>query len=122
MRRHYEVAGKKEGLMTDYYPDGAVKGERMFVNDQQHGRAVWYYPNGTKQEVQFFEDGVQTGPDTLWMEDGSLQRVIHFENGMKEGPMRTWQNGEVILEVMFSADTVVQVTKSPGTDSTGAIQ
>ena len=99
--------------MTDYYADGTIKGERMFEDDQQVGRTVWYYPNGVKKESQEFIKGVQTGSDSLWMEDGALQRVIYFENGKKHGPMRSWSaTGDLILEVKYQQDSLVEVIKS----------
>ena len=112
-RRHFEVDGLKEGAMTDYYPDGSVKGVRHFHHDIQQGSSVWYYQDGTRKESQQFIDGVQTGPDSMWMANGNLQRVILFEDGLKHGPMRTWdEHGVLILEVIFAHDSLITVNKS----------
>ncbi|HLF62744.1 MAG TPA: toxin-antitoxin system YwqK family antitoxin [Saprospiraceae bacterium] len=112
-RRHFEVNGKKEGLMVDYHANGKVKGERIFVNDLQEGRTIWFYPDGTKKETQEFFQGIQTGTDSMWLPSGVLQRVIYFENGKKHGPMRSWsEDGTLILEVIYQEDSLMTVIKS----------
>src|SRR4030095_3295151 len=56
-RRYTEINHKKEGLMTDYYPSGKLKAERMFENDMQVGKTTLYYEGGEIKEVQYYKDG-----------------------------------------------------------------
>ena len=60
-----KVNGKKEGVMTEYYKDGKIKGDRLFKNDIQIGKSTFYYPSGKVKEVQYYEEGKITGGDTL---------------------------------------------------------
>jgi antitoxin component YwqK of YwqJK toxin-antitoxin module len=46
LRRYTTVGDKIEGPVTEYYPDGKVKIERMFQNGLQVGRAVVYFNDG----------------------------------------------------------------------------
>jgi antitoxin component YwqK of YwqJK toxin-antitoxin module len=52
--------------MTDYYPSGALKGERYFVNDKQEGKTTLFYENGEIKEVQYYKEGLRNGGDTLF--------------------------------------------------------
>ena len=54
-RRYQEINGKKEGKMTDYYPDGKLKAERWFKADRQNASLYDRLNQGvakTKQTVE----------------------------------------------------------------------
>lgn len=109
-RRYYTVNGKKEGIMTDYYPDGSKKGERLFTDDLQHGRTVLYYPGGQVQEVQYYENGLREKGDTIWYEDGSIQFVTTFKQGKKHGYLRKWApGGSLTFEAKYEMNTVTEI-------------
>lgn len=110
-RRHFEVNGKKEGLMAEYYRDGQVRSERLFKNDKQTGRSVFFYPKGQTKEIQYFdENGLKQGGDSTFYENGSLQLLMNFENGKKHGYLRKWSpEGNLIYEVRYERDTLVEV-------------
>lgn len=109
-RRVQIVNGKKEGKMTDYYPDGKIKGERWFQNDLQTGRTVLYYPGGQIMEAQYFVDGKKQGGDTVWYENGRTQFATWFETGKKNGYLRKWSpEGELIFEARYAMDSLVEV-------------
>ena len=69
-RRYTTIDGKKEGKMIDYYPNGKLKGERMFENDIQVGKTTLYHKNGRIKEVQYYADGKipgdRNGFPVLW--------------------------------------------------------
>lgn len=109
-RRYTEIAGKKEGAMTDYFPDGKIKATRLFQNDKQTGRTVIYYPNGTIQETQYYSDGVKNGGDTLFHENGLPRLAIQFRNGSKNGFVHTWDlEGKLIFEAKYEMDSLIEV-------------
>lgn len=109
-RRVQIVNGKKEGKMTDYYPDGKLRGERLFQNDRQVGRTVLYHPGGQVQEVQYYMDGLREGGDTIWYENGQAQFTSWFKNGKKNGYLRKWSpEGKVIFEALYEMDSVVEI-------------
>lgn len=110
-RRHYEINGKKEGVMVDYYPGGKVHSERLFVNDRQTGRMVFYYPSGKLKEVQYFDNnGLKDNGDSIFYEDGQLQMVLNFKDGKKDGYLRKYaEGGTLIFEAKYEQDTLVEV-------------
>ncbi|GAB4489187.1 MAG: hypothetical protein OHK0019_06500 [Saprospiraceae bacterium] len=124
-RRVQIVNGKKEGKMTDYYPDGKLRGERLFQNDKQVGRTVLYHPGGQVMEVQYYVDGLKEGGDTIWYENGQVQFSSWFKNGKKNGYLRKWSpEGKVVFEARYEMDSVVEIkgerirpTASPAGDS-----
>ena len=110
-RRHYEVNGKKEGMMVDYYPGGKVHSERMFVNDKQTGRMLFYYPSGKMKEVQYFDkNGLKTSADSIFYEGGQLQMLMNFKEGKKDGYLRKYnEDGSLVFEAKYAMDTLVEV-------------
>lgn len=109
-RKFITINGKKEGLMTDYYPNGDLKGERWFKNDIQVGKTILYHKNGKIKEVQYFEDGKVHGGDTIFYEDGKPEILVTFNRGIKDGYVRKWsRDGKLIYEARYSNDTLVEV-------------
>jgi len=113
-RRVQIVNGKKEGKMTDYYPDGKLMAERWFKNGMQEGKAVVYYPGGQVKEVQFYKGGMQFGGDTIWYENGKIQFAVTLENDKKNGYLRKWStDGALVFECRYANDTLVEVKGKP---------
>jgi antitoxin component YwqK of YwqJK toxin-antitoxin module len=96
--RRVQIAnGEKQGLMTDYYPDGRLLAERWFKDDRQDGRTVIYYSSGKIKEAQYYQHGEQHGGDSIWYENGQLQFTVFFQNGKKNGYLRKWlPDGELV--------------------------
>lgn len=118
-RRHTLVDGKKEGKMTDYYPDGRLKSERFFENDIQVGKSTFYYPSGNVKEVQYYDEGQKHGGDTIFYESGAPQMIVTFNHGLKDGYVRTWnEEGVLIYEAKYAMEKLVEVKgESLGRDS-----
>ena len=113
-KRYNVIDGKKQGLMTDYYPDGSVKMERMFRNDTQVDRTVMYYKSGKIEEVQYYKDGLRQGGDSTFYEDGRTAQVIEYDNGIKHGFVRKWsKDGNLVYEARFERDSLIEVTIKP---------
>jgi len=109
-RKFITIDGKKEGLMTDYYPDGSLKGERFFENDIQVGKTTIYYQSGKIKEVQYYVDGIVHGGDTIFYENGSPEFVVTFDRGIKHGYLRKWSlEGELTYEAKYQNDILVEV-------------
>jgi len=109
-RRYTEINHKKEGLMTDYYPDGKLKGERMFKNDVQVGKTTFYYESGKIKQVQYYVDGKVEGGDTTYYKNGKPQLVINYSNGEKNGYLRKWnENDSLIFEAKYANEKLVEV-------------
>lgn len=113
-RRYQEINGKKEGKMTDYFPDGRLKAERWFQNDLQTGRTVLYYPGGQIREVQYYQNGKKEGGDSLFYENGSLEFVVEYHQEKKHGFMRKWgPDGNLVIEAQYNMDSLVEVKGEP---------
>jgi antitoxin component YwqK of YwqJK toxin-antitoxin module len=113
-RRYTKIDGKKEGLMIDYYPNGKLKGERIFENDIQVGKTTIYHKNGRIKEVQYYTDGKIHGGDTLFYETGQPEMVINFNKGQKDGYLRKWaQDGSLIYEAKYQNEVLVEVKGEP---------
>lgn len=109
-RRHTEVNGKKEGTMTEYYPDGTVKGVRLFEHDIQVGKTIYYYPGGAVKEVQYYDQGKINGGDTVFYENGKPQFLRTFDHGKLHGDLRKWaEDGSIIFEARYDQDKLAEV-------------
>ena len=118
-RTYTRVNGKIEGKMTDYYPSGAIKGERFFKDDKQEGKTTVYYENGALKEVQYYVNGLKNGGDTIFYESGKLQYVSEFKDEKKNGYLRKWdEDGGLIYEARFSMDSLTEVKGKPVTKLT----
>lgn len=109
-RRVNLVDGKREGKMTDYFPDGKLMAERWFKMGKQDGKTTVFYPGGAVKEVQYYQGGAQTGGDTIWYEDGRIQFAVQFKESKKNGYLRKWgPAGDLIFEAKYAMDTLVEV-------------
>ncbi len=109
-RIYTRVNGQIEGKMTDYYPSGAIKGERWFVANQQNGKTTLFYEGGQVKEVQYYTNGKRTGGDTIFYENGKLQYVSEFKEDKKNGYLRKWdEEGKLIYEARFVNDSLIEV-------------
>ncbi len=113
-RRYQEIKGKKEGKMTDYFPDGRLKAERWFQDDLQTGRTVLYYPGGQIKEVQYYQNGKKEGGDSLFYENGRLEFVVEYHQEKKHGFMRKWgPDGNLVIEAKYNMDSLLEVKGEP---------
>ncbi len=112
IRREYIVIkDKKEGMMTDFYPDGKKKSDRFFKNDTQIGQTTIYHLNGQIKEVQYYDNiGQREKGDTLWYENGNIEYIAQFSNNMKNGLMAKFDsNQHPIYKAIFKNDSLVKV-------------
>jgi antitoxin component YwqK of YwqJK toxin-antitoxin module len=113
-RRYIEVNHKKEGLMTDYYPSGKLKAERMFKNDIQVDKTTFYYESGKIKEVQYFANGKINGGDSVFYENGKPQFLLNFTDGIKDGYVRKWaEDGTMTFEAKYDKGNLVEVKGEP---------
>jgi len=110
-RTYTRINGKIEGKMTDYYPSGALKGEKYFEDNKQTGKTTVYYENGKLKEVQYYLNGLKSGGDTIFYESGKMQYVSEFKEEKKNGYLRKWdEDGNIVYEAKFAMDTLIEVS------------
>jgi len=113
-RIYTRIHGKIEGLMKDYYPSGALKGERYFDDNKQVGKTVIYYESGAVKEVQYYENGLRNGGDTIFFESGNIQYISEFKDEKKNGYLRIYDiSGSLTYEAKFAMDTLIEVDGKP---------
>jgi antitoxin component YwqK of YwqJK toxin-antitoxin module len=109
-RTFTRINGKIEGLMTDYYPSGALKGERYFKDNKQVGKTVIYFESGAIKEVQYYENGLRNGGDTIFFESGLIQYISEFKDEKKNGYLKIFDiTGNMTYEAKFAMDTLIEV-------------
>ncbi len=109
-RKHFEIKGKKEGQMTDYYKDGKVKSLRTFNNDVEVGQSVFFYPGGAVKERIYLADGKLNGGDTVFYESGQPQFMRNWNHGLMDGYVRKWDTlGVVTYEAKYANDQLIEV-------------
>lgn len=109
-RTYTRINGKIEGLMTDYYPSGALKGERYFKDNKQVGKTVIYYESGAVKEVQYYENGLRNGGDTIFFESGVIQYISEFKDEKKNGYLKIFDaTGNMTYEARFAMDSLIEV-------------
>jgi antitoxin component YwqK of YwqJK toxin-antitoxin module len=116
IRRAFEVIdGKREGLMTDFYPDGKKKSECFLIQGIQVGKTTIYQKDGVSiREVQYYDDkGNRTKGDTLWYDNGTIEFIAQFANDKKNGVMSRFDTTGVLLySAEFKDDSLINVLKN----------
>jgi antitoxin component YwqK of YwqJK toxin-antitoxin module len=115
IRREFQVIeGKREGLMTDFYPTGKRKAERYLVHDIQVGKTTIFQEDGIAiREVQYYDDkGNRIKGDTLWYTNGNIEFVTQFANDKKNGILSKFDTlGQLIYSADFQHDSLIKVLK-----------
>lgn len=96
-----------EGIVVStrtFHPNGAVKEEIPYFNNQVHGQLKTYHPDGVPISIQTWADGEQTGT-TRYFENGELISEVPYVQGVKEGVEKRYRNGKVVVaETSWSND------------------
>ena len=58
--------GKKHGLHTQFYADGAKKHEIHYLGGQMHGRETKFHQDGKKKKEKHYLMGKRHGTQTRW--------------------------------------------------------
>lgn len=80
-----EQRGKLDGECILYYPDGKLKAQMYYKEDQLHGPSTFYSATGQILAESFFMDGKQEGVSNWYYPTGSLYACHHFKNGLLDG-------------------------------------
>ncbi|MCL2485245.1 MAG: toxin-antitoxin system YwqK family antitoxin [Endomicrobia bacterium] len=122
-------AGRLEGVVKEYYPNGTASSVRNYKAGHLYGPAKEYYPNGKiKEEATYrdellfgalrkysetgviltsyeYYDGKLCGIAKDFYSNGKIKTETEYLNGKKEGRQREYSsNGILITENNYSAD------------------
>ena len=70
-----------EGIVKDYYPNGALKSKIEFKKGLGNGIYETYYENGNIFEKTIMKDGKPDGKYEVYAPDGKLEESVFYKNG-----------------------------------------
>ena len=70
-----------EGIVKDYYPNGALKSKIEFKKGLGNGIYETYYENGNIFEKTIMKDGKPDGKYEVYGPDGKLEESVFYKNG-----------------------------------------
>jgi len=122
-------AGRLEGIIKEFYPNGVASSVRNYKAGQLYGPAREYYPNGKIKEEASYRNELLFGPLRRYSEsgmilllqeyyegrlsglckefydNGKIKSETEYLHGRKEGRQREYSsNGTLIAEYNYSAD------------------
>ena len=84
------VSDLMEGLIKEYYPSGRLKAEWCSLKDKMEGKSKSFFENGTLKDDGKYKDGRAHGIHRYFREDGSLIMEATFENGDIVGEVKKY--------------------------------
>lgn len=96
------IHGLKEGLWTEYLPNGILKTEEIYKNGLLHGISCYYYDNGNLSCIMKLHLGKLKGKEIALWENGNIQSKAFYGNDKILRPVKHYnEQGEIIREEMF---------------------
>jgi antitoxin component YwqK of YwqJK toxin-antitoxin module len=94
--------GAFEGPYRQWFPNGQLEYEKIYVGGFMNGPAVFYYENGVRQGQGNYTHCKETGEWTFWHPDGKLLKTGLFVEGFEEGTWTFWlESGKKWKEVTY---------------------
>lgn len=72
------------GLCEEFFPDGALKLEKNFVEGKVHGDMISYHENGQVWEEQEFDMNFQTGERIIYTKSGQVKFHALYKRGNQQ--------------------------------------
>lgn len=91
--------GLRNGKLKQYYENGNLELQSIWVNGKKHGKLVSYYKNGNKKTEEFFRNDMRQ--DTLKVYDslGNISEVFLYTDNVKKGPyFQFYPTGQVKIK------------------------
>ena len=94
-----------DGLVKEFFFDGAVREEVYYKNGKKEGVAKLYNSKGVVRGEFNFKHGRQEGLSKTYHPTGELFKEITFKNGKLEGVNREYaKDGTLLFEAYFKDD------------------
>lgn len=91
--------GRKQGPWKHFYPDGALKAEGAYRNDEKYGPWKYFYPDGSLEQEGSYLRGL---PDGFWVwyhPNGQEWREEEYVMGKEDGPSLEYdKEGQIIAQ------------------------
>jgi hypothetical protein len=105
----YDSFGRalRVGPYRELYPNGGVRTEASFREDQLNGPLVLYHENGRPWLRSVYRDGVEIGPLEIFHPSGAIWLEGELAGGLLEGVVRTYlPEGSLESEIRFGSTPV----------------
>jgi uncharacterized RDD family membrane protein YckC len=84
-------------LIREYFNDGKVASEAVYVHGMLSGKYREWYENGNLKTEIVYKDGNREGITSAWYENGQLQSEMLYEHGTWRKDISRWQeNGDTV--------------------------
>ncbi|MCF0223298.1 MAG: hypothetical protein HUK20_03440 [Fibrobacter sp.] len=97
--------GGCEDIRTEKHPNGNIRFEAHYVNDQKEGLEKEFYDNGSLKRETNYLQGKRHGETREYYRDGTPEAQFNYENGLIEGIVtRYHKNGKVASRIPYKAN------------------
>jgi antitoxin component YwqK of YwqJK toxin-antitoxin module len=97
-RTTQKINSTKNGLIREYYDDGALKSETEYRNGIKEGRSISYYSSGQIQSTATYKNDRLYGEMIRYFRNGQKSSLSNF-NLKGIAPMKIWyENGQIRQE------------------------
>ncbi len=91
--------GKKSGKWKDFFPDGKLKDEGKFINNQKEGKWTFYFENGKTEQYGMYTNGKESGEWKWFYHGGQIWKEEEYMNGKEEGLIKEYDTaGNVLVQ------------------------
>ena len=95
-------AGNQDGTYRQFYPNGKVRVESLWVDGSQEGDHKEFYEDGSRKATVTFKNGVPHGQQLEWFPNGKPAALMKFDNGKPVGVRKEWdEKGVTEFEIRF---------------------
>lgn len=77
-------SGLRNGKWKSYYPDGTLRFEGDFIDDNMNGFVAWYWADGKVRESGSYLNGSRQGDWNYFNEDGTPAIIIGYQNDVEK--------------------------------------
>jgi antitoxin component YwqK of YwqJK toxin-antitoxin module len=84
------VVNPPEGIIFEYYDNGAVRSRIEYTNGLKHGRFELFYKDGGRWESAYYLLGVQEREHKRWWKNGKPALEASYVKGQREGSYKRW--------------------------------
>ncbi|WP_017732228.1 toxin-antitoxin system YwqK family antitoxin [Nafulsella turpanensis] len=79
------IDGKSEGEWIFYHPNGAIEAKGSYLNGTRQGKWVYFHANGEKAAEGVYTDGLREGDWRFYHKNGQLSSEGKMQEGQKDG-------------------------------------
>ena len=93
---YQNMSGKMDGVLINYYENGAIKSKIRFENGLQQGPSFFYDKEGRLESVTNFKDSKMEGQETHYYENGKVKWIKHYlNNKLIDHDTAFWPKGQI---------------------------